>query len=376
MYIPFNKPYLTGNELGYIAESLATRKLAGDGGFTKRCQVFFEVRYGFPKTLLTTSCTDALEMAAILLDIQLGDEVIAPSYTFVSSVNAFVLRGARIIFADSEMAHPNMNIEHMATLITARTKAVVVVHYAGMAVDMDALRALCDPQNIAIIEDAALGLDSFYKGKPLGSMGDLAAFSFHETKNIVSGEGGLLVINNLKYANRAEIIREKGTNRSQFFRGEVNKYGWVDVGSSFLPSEMIAAFLWAQLQSMDEIQAKRMAIWNNYYTQLQPFSIKNVFEIPFLKSDTQHNAHIFYIVTKSLHERDKLIQYLKNEGIGTAFHYQALHDSPYFQAQYLGEPLPNSQRFSDCLLRLPIFVELTDAEQQKVIDAVLSFYNA
>jgi dTDP-4-amino-4,6-dideoxygalactose transaminase len=374
LLIPFNKPFLTGNELSCIAEALATRKLAGDGMFTKRCQAFFEERYGFPKTLLTTSCTDALEMSAILLDIQSGDEVIVPSYTFVSTVNAFVLRGAIIRFADSCVDHPNMDIEYVARLITPRTKAIVVVHYAGMSVDFDGLRKICAPQNIAIVEDAALGLESTYRGQPLGSLGDLAAFSFHETKNIVAGEGGLLVINNSKYAARAEIIREKGTNRSQFFRGEVNKYGWVDVGSSFLPSELIAAFLWAQLQSINEIQARRMEIWNNYFDQLQHLAKAGTIDLPNIPSNTTHNAHIFYLVCKNITERENLIQSLKNQGISASFHYQALHDSPYFKAQYEGEILPKSIRFSDCLLRLPIFVELSDSEQQRVIDAVLEFY--
>ena len=255
--LPFNKPYLAGNETHYIKQSVTSGKISGDGVFTRRCHDFFEKKYGFYKVLLTTSCTDALEMAAILLDIQPGDEIIAPSYTFVSTVNAFVLRGAKIIFADSSAESPNMDVNLVESLITSKTKAIVPVHYAGIACDMDPLIALAAKYGIHIVEDAAQAIDSYYKGKVLGSIGTLAAFSFHETKNIISGEGGMLVINDKQFVGRAEIIREKGTNRSAFFRGEVDKYNWVDIGSSFLPSDLIAAFLYAQIEQLDVIQQKR-----------------------------------------------------------------------------------------------------------------------
>ncbi|MEY4937884.1 MAG: hypothetical protein RIS64_4243, partial [Bacteroidota bacterium] len=255
--IPFNKPFLTGKEVHYIYQAVQSGKISGDGLFTKKCHDFFEKRYHFKKALLTTSCTDALEMAAILINIQPGDEVIMPSYTFVSTANAFVLRGAKIIFADSMRNHPNMDADSLESLITSRTKAIVPVHYAGVACDMDKIMALATKYNLYVIEDAAQAIDSFYKGKPLGSIGHLAAFSFHETKNIISGEGGMLAINDETFIERAEIIREKGTNRSKFFRGEIDKYGWVDIGSSYLPSDMIAAFLYAQLENLEVIQAKR-----------------------------------------------------------------------------------------------------------------------
>ena len=272
--IPFNKPYLTGNETKYIETAVNSGKISGNGEFTKKCQSFFEEKYGLKKCLLTTSCTDALEMAAILCDIKQGDEVIVPSYTFVSSALAFVRQGAKIVFADSLPYHPNIDVDKVESLITKKTKAIVPVHYAGMACDMDKIMALAEKHNLFVIEDAAQAIDSYYfnkngEKKPLGSIGDLATFSFHETKNIISGEGGMLVINNEKFIKRAEIIWEKGTNRAEFFRGEVNKYGWVDTGSSFLPSEIIAAFLWAQIENIEDIQAKRKKIWEKYYTLLK-----------------------------------------------------------------------------------------------------------
>jgi len=265
--IPFNKPYLTGKEAHYLYHAVYSGKISGNGMFTQKCHNFFVQRYGFKKCLLTTSCTDALEMAAILIDIKQGDEVIMPSYTFVSTANAFVLRGATIVFADSGASNPNIDAEKLESLITPKTKAIVPVHYAGIACDMDKIMALAEKYNLFVIEDAAQAIDSYYNGRPLGSIGHLAAFSFHETKNIISGEGGMLVINDERFFRRAEIIWEKGTNRAEFFRGEVNKYGWVDIGSSFLPSEIIAAFLYAQLENLDDIQLKRKSIWNKYYSQ-------------------------------------------------------------------------------------------------------------
>jgi dTDP-4-amino-4,6-dideoxygalactose transaminase len=267
-HIPFNKPYLTGNETNYIYQAVQSGKISGDGIFTKKCHEFFELKYGFKKCLLTTSCTDALEMAAILSGIEDGDEVIIPSYTFVSTANAFVLRGAKIVFCDSQENHPNIDDTQIERLITSKTKAIVVVHYAGVACEMDNICSIATKHNLFLIEDAAQAIDSFYKGRPLGSFGHFAAFSFHETKNVISGEGGMLVINDLDFVERAEIIREKGTNRSKFFRGEIDKYGWVDIGSSYLPSDIIAAFLFAQLENLEIIQDKRLNLWNRYYHNL------------------------------------------------------------------------------------------------------------
>ena len=279
--IDFNRPHMTGNELEYIRQAVEeNKKISGNGAFTKRCQQFFEQRYGFKKCLLTTSCTDALEMAAILCDIQPGDEVIVPSYTFVSSALAFVRAGAKIVFADSMERNPNIDAEKIEELITPRTKVIVPVHYAGVACDMERIMEIANRHGILVVEDAAQAIDSYYKGRPLGSIGHLAAFSFHETKNIISGEGGMLVINDERFIRRAEIIWEKGTNRAEFFRGEVNKYGWCDIGSSFLPSEIVAAFLWAQLEQLDNIQDKRKALWSHYYELLKPLADTGRFRHP------------------------------------------------------------------------------------------------
>lgn len=360
--IPFNKPYLHGRELVYIAQSVASGKISGDGIFTKKCHEYFEQRYGFKKTLLTTSCTDALEMAAILLDIQPGDEVIAPSYTFVSTVNAFALRGAKIVFSDSYSEHPNIDPEQIEALVTEKTKAIVVVHYAGVACDMDRIMAISERYGIPVVEDAAQAIDSYYKGKPLGSIGTLGTFSFHETKNIISGEGGLLAINDERFVNRAEIIREKGTNRSSFFRGEVDKYGWVDIGSSFLPSDIVAAYLYAQLEQLDTIQARRKEIWQRYYQNLQPLVQSSKIKIPLIADYANNNAHMFYLVCENLEQRTQLISTLKENGIHAVFHYLSLHDSPYYQPLHDGRVLANSDHFSDCLVRLPLFYELTDEQ--------------
>lgn len=371
--IPFNKPFLTGNETKYIAEAVQSGKISGDGIFTQKCHKFFESKYGFKKALLTTSCTDALEMAAILLDIKEGDEVIAPSYTFVSTVNAFVLRGAKIIFADSAGDNPNMDVEKVESLITQRTKVLLPVHYAGIACDMDKIMALAKKYNLFVVEDAAQAIDSLYKGKPLGSIGHLAAFSFHETKNIISGEGGLLAINDERFVKRAEIIREKGTNRSSFFRGEVDKYGWVDIGSSFLPSEVIAAFLFAQIENLDQIQAKRRLIWDTYLQRLAPISEGN-FSLPLIPDYATNNAHMFYIVLNSLEERSALIQHLKSLDILTVFHYLSLHKSPFYQDKYTGGELKNSDRYQDTLLRLPLYYNLTTAEVDLICQSIGNFF--
>ncbi|WP_217544255.1 dTDP-4-amino-4,6-dideoxygalactose transaminase [Vibrio metschnikovii] len=371
--IPFNKPYLHGKELVNIAQSVSTGKISGDGEFTKKCHEFFERRYSFKKVLMTTSCTDALEMAAILLDIQPDDEVIAPSYTFVSTVNAFALRGAKIVFADSYADHPNIDPRHIEKLITPKTKAIVVVHYAGVACDMDSIMALANQYNIPVVEDAAQAIDSYYKGRPLGSIGTFGTFSFHETKNIIAGEGGLLSINDEKYIQRAEIIREKGTNRSSFFRGEVAKYGWVDIGSSFLPSDMVAAYLYAQLENIDDIQKRRKAIWQRYYDNLSNVLTGSGIELPIVADYSTNNAHMFYLVCESFEQRSALIQFLKDNGIHAVFHYLSLHQSEYYQAKYSGSELPNSDMFTDSLVRLPLFYELTNDQVDYVCSIIFNF---
>ena len=369
MNIPFNKPHLTGKETHYIYQAVADGKLSGNGVFTKKCQQFFEERYGFKKCLLTTSCTDALEMAAILCDIQLGDEVIVPSYTFVSSALAFVRAGAKIIFADSMKENPNIDAEKIEALITPRTKAIVPVHYAGVACDMDRIMEIAEKHNLIVVEDAAQAIDSYYKGRPLGSIGHLSAFSFHETKNIIAGEGGMLCINDERFIRRAEIIWEKGTNRAEFFRGEVNKYGWVDTGSSFLPSEVIAAFLWAQLENMDDIQARRKHLWELYYNSLLPIA-NSQFILPNIPAYATNNAHMFYLVCNSLEERSQLIKRLKDNGILAVFHYLSLHSSPYYTDKHDGRELLECDRYADCLVRLPMYYDLKDEEVREICDII------
>lgn len=371
--ITFNKPYLTGKEAHYLYQAVLSGKISGDGIYTKKCHQFFEQKYGFKKVLLTTSCTDALEMAAILLDIKEGDEVIAPSYTFVSTVNAFVLRGARIIFADSNKDNPNLDADKVEALITPRTKVIVPVHYAGIACDMDKIMAIANKHNLFVVEDAAQAIDSFYNGNPLGSIGHLSAFSFHETKNIISGEGGMLVINDDRFLQRAEIIREKGTNRSQFFRGEVDKYGWVDIGSSFLPSDIIAAFLFAQLEHLDEIQQRRKNLWNLYYQLLTPLEKSGKIKLPKIPSFATNNAHMFYIGCESLSERTALIQHLKADDIHAVFHYLSLHTSPYYLSKYEGPELPYSDVYTDTLLRLPMYFELSNEQVEKICNSIRVF---
>ncbi len=358
MFIPFNKPHLTGKEAHYMYQAVNNGKLSGNGEFTKRCQQFFEDKYGFKKCLLTTSCTDALEMAAILCDIQPGDEVIVPSYTFVSSALAFVRQGAKIVFADSMKRNPNIDAGLIEPLITPRTKVIVPVHYAGVACDMDPIMELADKYNLLVVEDAAQAIDSYYKGRPLGTIGHLSAFSFHETKNIISGEGGMLGINDKRFIRRAEIIWEKGTNRAEFFRGEVNKYGWCDIGSSFLPSEVIAAFLWAQLEDMEDIQSKRKMLWNKYYELLLPLAEQGRFRLPDIPDYATNNAHMFYLVCNSMEERTALINRLKANDILAVFHYLSLHSSEFYKNKHDGRALPECDRYADCLLRLPLFYDM------------------
>lgn len=368
--IDFNRPHLTGKEAHYMYEAVSKGKLSGNGEFTKRCQAFLEQRYGFRKCLLTTSCTDALEMCALLCDIQPGDEVIVPSYTFVSSALAFVRAGAKIVFADSMRRNPNLDAEQIEALITPRTKVIVPVHYAGVACDMDRIMEIADKHKLLVVEDAAQAIDSYYKGRPLGSIGHLAAFSFHETKNIISGEGGALCINDERFIRRAEILWEKGTNRAEFFRGEVNKYGWVDIGSSFLPSEVIAAFLWAQLERMDVIQAKRKALWERYFELLKPLADEGRFTLPDLPEYATNNAHMFYLVCHSLEERSALIQRLKDNGILAVFHYLSLHSSPYYTPRHDGRELPECDRYADCLVRLPLYYDLELSQVDEICSVI------
>lgn len=376
--IPFNKPFLTGKEAHYMYQAVYTGKLSGNGVFTKKCQNFFETKYGFKKAIMTTSGTDALEMAAILCDVQPGDEVIVPSYTFVSSALAFVRQGAKIIFADSCENNPNIDADKIEVLITPKTKVIVPVHYAGIACDMDKIMEIANRHHILVVEDAAQAIDSYYKGKPLGSIGHLGCFSFHETKNVTAGgEGGLLVVNDDRFIRRAEIIWEKGTNRAEFFRGMVNKYGWVDTGSSFLPSEINSAFLWAQLESLETIQSRRQAIWEQYYNGLKPLAEKGFFQMPDMPEYATNNAHMFYFVCRNLNERTALISFLKEKGILAVFHYLSLHLSEYYKEHHVGEipNLPNCDRFADCLVRLPMFFELTDDNVIEIINSIQEFFS-
>lgn len=375
--INFNKPHLTGKEAHYMYQAVFNCKLSGNGDFTKKCQSFFEQRYGYKKAILTTSGSDALEMAAILFNINPGDEVIVPSYTFVSSALAFVRERAKIVFADSCANNPNIDPDKLEELITPKTKAIVVVHYAGIACDMDKIMDIAHRHGVLVVEDNAQGLDSFYKGRPLGSIGDLGCISFHETKNITAGgEGGLLIVNDEQYTRRAEIIWEKGTNRAEFFRGMVNKYGWVDTGSSFLPSEVNAAFLLAQLEELDTIQNRRKMLWDIYHEELAPLAVKGYFTLPDIPGYATNNAHMFYIVCRNIDERSALISFLKDNGIQACFHYLALHRSEYYTTHYTERPeLPNCDRFADCLVRMPMYYELKEDEVKYITDKIKAFYS-
>lgn len=404
MNIPFNKPHLTGKETEYMIEAVNRGKLSGNGEYTKRCQAFFEQRYGYKKCLLTTSGTDALEMCAMLCDLQPGDEVIVPSYTFVSTALAFLREGAKVVFADSGKNNPNINPALIESLITPRTKVIAPVHYAGIACDMDAIMDIAYRHNLLVVEDAAQALDSYYKPKPnsplalrgkgagdrvcmpLGGIGHLAAISFHETKNITAGgEGGLLIINDERFIRRAEILWEKGTNRAEFFRGEVNKYGWVDMGSSFLPAEINAAFLWAQLEHLDEIQNKRKQLWNRYWELLKPLADKGYFTLPEIPDYATNNAHMFYLVFPDLEKRTKFIAHLKEAGILSVFHYLSLHKSAYYTRRieregislaHYGERegdrgfLPECDRYADCLVRLPMFYDLSIEQVEEICGVI------
>jgi dTDP-4-amino-4,6-dideoxygalactose transaminase len=374
--IPFNKPNLPMKAVVYMTEAFGSGKVSGDGLFSRRCEAFFQERYRIPRCLLTTSCTDALELAALLLDVQPGDEVILPSFTFVSTANAFALRGARLVFADSLADHPNLDPAQVEALVTPRTRVIVPVHYAGVAVDMDAVLALARRHGLAVVEDAAQAVEATHRGRPLGALGDLGAFSFHETKNIHCGEGGAIAVNRPDLVARSEVLRDKGTNRAAFFRGQVDKYGWVDLGSSFLPSDILAAILWAQLEQVQEISRRRLALWSRYHETFAPLELRGVLRRPTLPAWAGHNAHAYYLVLPDEPTRARLIAHLKAREIMAVFHYQSLHRSAYFHDKHDGRALPNADRYTDCLVRLPLFHDLTEEEQGRVLDAVLGFFGA
>lgn len=369
MRIPFNKPYMTGKELAYINQAHDKGFLAGDGDFTRQCNSWLEQRIGCRKALLTHSCTAALEMAAILADIQPGDEVIMPSYTFVSTANAFVLRGGIPVFVDIRPDTFNIDEAMIETAITARTKAIVPVHYAGVGCEMDVIMDIAQRHGLLVIEDAAQGIMSTYKGRALGSIGHMAALSFHETKNIISGEGGALLINDERFAERAEIIREKGTNRSQFFRGQVDKYTWVDIGSSYLPGEIIAAFLWAQMEEADDITRRRLAVWNIYHASFERLEQSGNARRPFIPADCGHNAHMYYLLMSDLEKRTALIEQLKKAGVNAVFHYVPLHSSPAGRryGRVCGD-LSNTDAVSERLVRLPLWIGLSELDQTRVTE--------
>src|SRR5450830_1324869 len=371
MKIPFNKPYMTGKELFYIAEAHFNNMLAGDGPFTKKCHSWLEQKTGAKKALLTHSCTAALEMAAILADIQPGDEIIMPSYTFVSTANAFVLRGGIPVFVDIRPDTLNIDETRIEAAITSRTKAIVPVHYAGVACEMDTIMNIARRHGLMVIEDAAQGIMSSYKGRPLGSIGHMGCLSFHETKNIISGEGGALLVNDVRFAERAEIIREKGTNRSQFFRGQVDKYTWVDIGSSYLPGEVIAAFLWAQMEEADAINARRLALWQQYHELLAPLEADGRLRRPMVPEGCVHNAHMYYVLLDSLEQRTKVIASLKRQGISSVFHYVPLHSAPAgLRHTTTPAPMPYTDNLSERLLRLPMWVGL-EPSVNRVVTALV-----
>ena len=373
--IVFNQAPFTGKEFGYIQKAIDNKKICGDGEFTKKCSEWLEEKTGAPKVLLTTSCTHALEMAALLCDIKEGDEVIMPSYTFVSTADAFVLRGAKIVFVDVRPDTMNIDETLIEDAITDKTKAIVPVHYAGVACEMDTIMDIAKRHNLMVVEDAAQGLMSTYKGKALGTIGDFGCISFHETKNYSMGEGGALYINDPKYAEDAEIIREKGTNRSKFFRGQIDKYTWVNAGSSYLPSDMNAAYLWAQLEIADEINNHRLNIWNKYYEILKPLEEKGLIELPIVPDGCEHNAHMFYIKTKDLEERTRLINYLKENEIMSVFHYIPLHSAPAGEkfGEFRGEDKYTTKE-SERLLRLPMYFGLDLETAERIGKLIVDFY--
>ena len=373
--IPFNKPPYVGNEMKYIQDAISKRKICGDGEYTKKCNAWLEENTKTAKALLTTSCTHATEMAALLADIKPGDEVIMPSYTFVSTADAFVLRGAKAVFVDIRPDTMNIDETLIEDAVTSKTKAIVPVHYAGVACEMDTIMDIAKRHNLCVIEDAAQGVCSKYKGKPLGAIGDYGCYSFHETKNYSMGEGGALLISDDDNIERAEIIREKGTNRSKFFRGQIDKYTWVDAGSSYLPRELNAAYLWAQLEKSDVIFEDRMKTWNTYYAAFKELAEQEKIELPFVPEECEHNAHMFYLKTKDLEERTQFITYLKEREIAAVFHYIPLHTAPagVKYGQFHGEDKYTTKE-SERLVRLPLYYDMTEEERDKVIEAVIDFY--
>ena len=374
-FIPFNKPYISGKEFDYMKDAGDRGHLSGNGHYTQKCQSFFEERYGFKRSFLTTSCTDALEMAAMLLDLGPGDEVIVPSYTFVTTALAFVRQGARVIFADSSENHPNMDVNKLEGLISEKTKAIVPMHYAGNACDMDTIMQLAEKHNLWVVEDDALAIDAYYNDKALGSIGHLGCFSFHDTKGIQCGEGGMLTVNDDRLIKRAEILWEKGTDRAAFFRGEKNKYGWVDMGSSFQPSELIAAFLWAQLENLDIIQERRLEIWNAYHEAFLPLHEQGKIYIPPIPSYASNNAHAYYFICRNPEERTDLIKYMKGKNIQLAFHYLGLHKSDFYQKTNKLINLTQAEKYTDCLVRLPLYFELSNDEIKVICKSINIFFN-
>ena len=370
--IPFNKPYVSGNEYSYIQDVISSGKIASNGKFTKKCELFFEERYGFRRALLTTSCTTALEMAALLIDIKPGDEIIVPSYTYVSTANVFEKLGAKVVFIDSCVEFPNLEPEQLVELITPKTKAIVPMHYAGVSCDMDRIMEIAVRHQLFVIEDAAMSIDNTYDNKYIGSLGHFAAFSFHETKNISCGEGGLLVVNDPKFIERAEILRDKGTNRKQFLKGAVDKYEWVDIGGSFAPNEITAAYLFAQQENLDLIQNKRLEIWAAYFKEFETIE-SHLIDIPKIPSYSKSNGHGFFIVCNSVETRDSLIAYMSKCGIQLSFHYQALHQSKYYLDRNQAISLPNAARFSDGLVRFPLYAEMDNEKVQKICSEVREF---
>jgi dTDP-4-amino-4,6-dideoxygalactose transaminase len=373
--IPFNKPYYSGKEKKFIAIAMETKILTGDTKMIRYCETFLENKYHFKKVFLTNSCTMALEMSAMVANIKPGDEIILPSYTYVSTANAFALRGAKLVFVDSKANHPNMNEMEIEALITERTKVIVVVHYAGVSCDFSVIQKLAKKYNLLIIEDAAQCIDAFYNNASLGTIGDIACFSFHETKNIHCGEGGFIAINNPDLFSKTEIVRNKGTNKSAFAKGEVRKYEWIDLGFSSLPSSISAAFLFSQLEKIEKVQKKRIRLWKNYFKNLKHLQNSKQIQLPHIPKFASNNAHIFYFVCSSNAERNSLIEFLSKNGIQAVFHYQSLHGSPYYKAIHDGRSLINADMYSQCLIRLPMFYDLTKEEQELICAKIIEFYS-
>ncbi len=373
--IPFNKPFIVGKELYYVAQSILSGHAAGNGPFTKKCQTLMEEKFGARKILLTTSCSSALDMAAILCNIRPGDEVILPSFTFVSTANAFYMRGAKLVFVDIRSDTLNIDETKIAEAISDRTKVIVPVHYAGVSCEMEVIKDIAKQHDLIVVEDAAQAVNSKYKNRYLGTFGDLGTFSFHETKNFICGEGGAILINNDKYIERAEIVWEKGTNRTKFFRGEVDKYTWVDIGSSYVLSDILAAFLYAQLEKMEEINERRQKVFDRYYKGLMPLANDGLLRLPIISYDSQPNSHLFYVILRDRTTRDELMDHLKKEGMLAVFHFLPLHLSPIGRAMgYAEGRLPVTEALSDRLLRLPFYYDLASAEQTEVIESIKKFF--